>query len=224
MSSGRKSASRGKILVSSAARNDFAAVARPQRRVDHGVVLAGFDDGAGAGKQRHLMGRAIHHRLVGPEDLLRAVAVMHVEIDDGGASDAVIAAAHNARRWRRCRRSRIPSAAPSRRDGRAAGWRRRRCSPFLPEPRRQRISRRRLRAAPPRNCRATSKYRHRDARCLHSASRREFPRCSPWDGTARCFRAMPSAPSRGPATEIFPPRAPVRRRATDRAARDGRAA
>ena len=50
--------------------------------VDDGVVLAAFAAGAGAGKQRHLMRRAIHHRLVGPEDILRAVAVMNIEIDD----------------------------------------------------------------------------------------------------------------------------------------------
>ena len=36
------------------------------------------------------MGRAIHHGLVGPENILRAVAVMDVEIDDRGAGKAVL--------------------------------------------------------------------------------------------------------------------------------------
>ena len=67
-----------------------AVVARAQRRIDDGIVFAALADGAGAGKQRHLMRRAIHHRLVGPENLLRAVAVMHVEIDDRNARDAVM--------------------------------------------------------------------------------------------------------------------------------------
>ena len=37
------------------------------------------------------MRRAIHDGLVRPEDVLRAVAVMDVEIDDGRAGDAVLA-------------------------------------------------------------------------------------------------------------------------------------
>ncbi len=68
-----------------------AAVFRGQRRIDDGVVLAAFAGGAGAGKQRHLVGRAIHHGRIGPEDILGAVAVMDVEIDDGGAPDPVFA-------------------------------------------------------------------------------------------------------------------------------------
>ena len=35
------------------------------------------------------MGRTIHHGRIGPEDILRAVAVMDVKVDDGGALDAV---------------------------------------------------------------------------------------------------------------------------------------
>ena len=68
-----------------------AAVFRGQRRVDDGVVLAALAGGAGAGKQRHLVRRAIHHGRVGPENILRAVAVMDVEIDHRGAADAVFA-------------------------------------------------------------------------------------------------------------------------------------
>ena len=89
-SSGRNSRSRGRIRSSKAARN--ASPPSPGRSGALTTVLcvAGLDDGAGAGKQRHLVGRAIHHRFVGPENLLRAVAVMHVEIDDRGARDAVL--------------------------------------------------------------------------------------------------------------------------------------
>src|ERR1700730_16266855 len=68
-----------------------AAVLRRQRRVDDGVVLAALAAGAGAGKQRHLMRRAIHHSRIGPENILGAIAVMDVEIDHGGAGYAVFA-------------------------------------------------------------------------------------------------------------------------------------
>src|SRR5207247_8872045 len=35
------------------------------------------------------MGRAVHHGAIGPEDVLRAIAMVHVEVDDGGTLDAV---------------------------------------------------------------------------------------------------------------------------------------
>jgi hypothetical protein len=44
---------------------------------------------AGAGIERHLVRRAIHHGRVVPENVLAAVAVMHVEIDDRDAFRAV---------------------------------------------------------------------------------------------------------------------------------------
>ena len=87
-----------------------AAVFRGQRRVDDGVVLAALAAGAGAGKQRHLVRRAIHHGRIGPEDILGAVAVMDVEIDDRRRARCRICAGRGARRSRRCRRSRSPSA------------------------------------------------------------------------------------------------------------------
>ena len=67
----------------------LAPVARAKRRVDDIVVNATLADGAGAGKERHLMRRGIEHRRVGPENRLGAVAVMHVEIDDGDTFGAV---------------------------------------------------------------------------------------------------------------------------------------
>ena len=67
------------------------AVLGGERRVDDGVVVAALALGAGARKQRHLVRRAVHHGRVRPEDVLGAVAVMHVEIDDGRARDAVFA-------------------------------------------------------------------------------------------------------------------------------------
>ena len=63
-----------------------SAVFGGERRVDDGVVLAALAAGAGAGKQRHLVRRAIHHALVGPENILGAVAVMDVEVDDRRAA------------------------------------------------------------------------------------------------------------------------------------------
>jgi hypothetical protein len=44
----------------------------------------------GAGIERHLMRRAIHDARIGPENLLRAVAVVHVEIDDRDTLGAVL--------------------------------------------------------------------------------------------------------------------------------------
>src|SRR5450759_2549132 len=68
-----------------------AAVFRGQRCIDDGVVLAAFAAGAGTGKQWHMVRRAIHHGRIGPENVLRAVAVMDVEVDHGCAGDAVFA-------------------------------------------------------------------------------------------------------------------------------------
>ena len=45
----------------------------------------------GAGKQRHLVGRGVEHARIVEEDVLRAIAVMHVEIDDGDALGAELA-------------------------------------------------------------------------------------------------------------------------------------
>jgi len=89
-SSGWNSASRGQDAALEGVAKFCGAVAGAQRRVDDGIVLAALDHRASAGEQRHLVRRAIHHRLVRPENLLRAVAVMHVEIDDGGARNAVM--------------------------------------------------------------------------------------------------------------------------------------
>ena len=67
------------------------AVFRSQRRVDDGVMVAALAAGAGTRKQRHLVRRAIHHTWIGPENILSAVTVMHVEIDNRRPSDSVFA-------------------------------------------------------------------------------------------------------------------------------------
>ena len=90
MISGPNLRSRGRIEFSKAWRKAEPPSPGLQRRVDDGVVLAALVDGAGAGIKRHLVGRAIHHGLVRPENILRAVAVMDVEVDDRGARDAVM--------------------------------------------------------------------------------------------------------------------------------------
>ena len=54
-------------------------------------MLAALAAGAGAGKQRHLVRRGVHHGRIGPEDVLRTVAVMNIKIDDCHAADAVFA-------------------------------------------------------------------------------------------------------------------------------------
>ena len=52
-------------------------------------MLAGLAECAGAGIERHLVGRRVHDGRIVPEDVLGAVAVVDVEIDDGDALDAV---------------------------------------------------------------------------------------------------------------------------------------
>src|SRR6185503_6592776 len=47
-----------------------AAVAGRQRRVDNGIEFASLTDRAGARVKRHLVGGAVHHALIGPEDVL----------------------------------------------------------------------------------------------------------------------------------------------------------
>ena len=88
--SGRKSRSRGRMTLSNASRN--SAPPSPARSGALTMVSCSPRSlaRAGAGIKRHLMGRAIHHGLVRPEDVLRAVAVMDVEIDDRDAVDAVL--------------------------------------------------------------------------------------------------------------------------------------
>src|SRR4029078_8106445 len=61
-----------------------AVIAWIERCVED-VADARLTQCAGAGKERHLVGRAIEQIFVGPERCLRAIAVMHVEIDDGNA-------------------------------------------------------------------------------------------------------------------------------------------
>ena len=73
-----------------------AAVAGRERRVDDLVVLAALAARAGAGIERHLVRRGVKHALVVPEDVLRAVAVVDVEIDDGDALGAMAAWAWRA--------------------------------------------------------------------------------------------------------------------------------
>jgi len=66
----------------------LAGIARAQRRVPD-VADARLRQVAGAGEQRHLVGRTVEEVLVGPEDVLRAVAVVDVEIHDRDALGTV---------------------------------------------------------------------------------------------------------------------------------------
>ena len=45
-------------------------------------MLSSFIGGPGAGIEGHFMDRTIKHRRIGPEDVLGAVAVMHVPVED----------------------------------------------------------------------------------------------------------------------------------------------
>ena len=68
-----------------------AAIACPERRIEN-VADAGFIAGARTGIKRHLVGGAIEQVGIGPEDFLGAVAVVHIEIDDGHALRIIAAA------------------------------------------------------------------------------------------------------------------------------------
>jgi len=91
ISSGENFCNCGRIRFSNAARN----LALPSSEASGALTMVSCSPalaaGAGAGKQRHLMRRAIHHGRIVPEDILRAVAVMDIEIDDRRAADAVFA-------------------------------------------------------------------------------------------------------------------------------------
>ena len=65
-----------------------AAVERIERRIGD-IADAGLAQRSGAREERHLMGRALEQVLVRPERILRAVAVMHVEIDHRHALGAM---------------------------------------------------------------------------------------------------------------------------------------
>src|SRR5262245_5368018 len=66
----------------------IATITWAQRRIED-VADTGFADRAGAWIERHLMGRGEQQVFVRPENVLRAIAVMHVEIDDGNALDTI---------------------------------------------------------------------------------------------------------------------------------------
>src|SRR3954451_14503986 len=68
---------------------DVTTIARPQRRVHDRIVLAPFGSRPSARIERHLVSRAKEHARVAPEDLLRAVAVVHIPVDNGDALRAV---------------------------------------------------------------------------------------------------------------------------------------
>src|SRR5581483_12298546 len=65
-----------------------ATGARRQWRIED-VADAALGGGPGSRIERHLMGRGIEDGRVGPDTGLRAIAVMHVEVDDGDATRAV---------------------------------------------------------------------------------------------------------------------------------------
>ena len=76
----------------------LAPVARPQRRVPN-IANTGLDHRTRAWKQWHLMGRAVVEILVVPKNLLRAVAVVNIEIDNRDPLGAMFGA-HIVRGYR----------------------------------------------------------------------------------------------------------------------------
>ena len=115
----------------------------PIRRVSLAAPAAGVKAASG-GWRRNSRARLV------PQHILRAVAVMDVEIDDSDTAEAphlqrMAGGDGNGRET-----GRTPSRASSRHGGRGAASRRRRCSRARPTPRRRRrCSRPRLSAPPP---------------------------------------------------------------------------
>ncbi len=68
---------------------NVASSARRKRCVDN-VAGTGLGECAGARIKRHLVRRAVKHRRIIPEDILRAIAVMDIPIDDGNALGAML--------------------------------------------------------------------------------------------------------------------------------------
>ena len=84
---------------------------------------------AGAGIERHLVGRAVEEIGIGPEDVLGAVAVVDVEIDDRHAFGAMAGAGIMGGNRHLVEQAETHGAAGSRRGGRAGARRRRHCRP-----------------------------------------------------------------------------------------------
>ena len=124
-------------------RREVAVVAGPggQREVDEVVPL--LVRAARARVERPLVERHEENRVVARDDVLRAVAVVDVPVDDRDALAGRARPAPSARRSRRCRTGRSPSPARARRGARAAARARSRRGAPLRSPRRRR-------AAPPR--------------------------------------------------------------------------
>ena len=79
-----------------------ATLAGGQRKVDHVVGHTGFMGGAGAGVAGGLVAGDVEEIGIGLEDMLGAVAVVDVEIDDRDALELPVMAGRAGRQWRRC--------------------------------------------------------------------------------------------------------------------------
>src|SRR5512144_2794557 len=64
-------------------------VAGRQWRVDNGVEFASLADRAGARAKRQLVGGAVTYARIGPEDVLRAIAMVDIEINNCRPLDAM---------------------------------------------------------------------------------------------------------------------------------------
>ena len=105
-----------------------AAVAGAQRRVED-VARPRLLHRAGAGIERHLVGRAIEQIGIGPEDVLRAVAVVHVEVDHRHALGTMGGACVVGGDRGLVEEAEAHGAAAFRHGGRAGAGRRRHCRP-----------------------------------------------------------------------------------------------
>ena len=65
------------------------AIGQRRQRYVQDIVEPALVGRPGAGIERRLMGRGVEHVMVVPEDILRAIAVMHVEIDHDDALQPV---------------------------------------------------------------------------------------------------------------------------------------
>ena len=148
---------------------------------------------AGAGIERHLVGRAVEDGRIVPDDGLGAVAVMHVPVDDRHALGAVRGLGVARRDHRVGEQAEAHGAVGfgmmAGRPDRAEGVRRlaRRT------PRRRQASPRRPHSPPPRSSAAKSRCRRRAGRCPRPASRRGRRRRSAGRGRSRAPHRRPAA-------------------------------
>ncbi len=179
-------------------------------------MRATFAARAGAGKKRHLMRRDEQRPRLVPEQVLRAIAMMHVEIQHRDPPHPVHGRAPVSPRSPPTRTDRTPSRSAARHGARADGRRQRHCPPRPPEPHPPRARPRPPRAGPHRATPATGTYPRPAPRTPLPAA----PPAGPQDAPANDSATPPPPPPKAPPSAAAPRTpAPKARAPPPRAAR-----